>query len=167
MHFHEWKFLYFDSSFIEFCTLGSNWCKVSIGSGNGLARNRQKNIIWTNVDPVHRRIYAALGGEELTQNYKSTFLSPTNFCIFDFNFVCMDRIYRKSTLFLQQSFFLTMAHSQAGDKPLPRPLIIQLKYISCLQHVNQDFVYYFLSIMNFFSIQFPVLEIWIVWSSLF
>ena len=27
--------------------------------------NRHQAIIWTNADPVHRRIYAALGGDEL------------------------------------------------------------------------------------------------------
>ena len=28
--------------------------------------NRGQAIIWTNADPTHRRIYAALGGDELT-----------------------------------------------------------------------------------------------------
>ena len=32
---------------------------------NGLAPNRQQAIIWTNADPVHWRIYVALGGDEL------------------------------------------------------------------------------------------------------
>ena len=31
------------------------------GSGNGLAPNRRQVITWTNDDPVHWRIYAALG----------------------------------------------------------------------------------------------------------
>ena len=44
--------------------------KVSIGSGNGLAPNRRQAIIWTNADPVQRRIYAALGGDELIVIYK-------------------------------------------------------------------------------------------------
>ena len=39
--------------------------KSSIGSNNGLASNRRQAIIWTNADPVHWRIYAALGGDEL------------------------------------------------------------------------------------------------------
>ena len=38
---------------------------VSIVSYNGLALFRWQAIIWTNVDPVHRRIYAALQGDEL------------------------------------------------------------------------------------------------------
>ena len=33
---------------------------------NGLAPNRRQAIIWTNADPIHRRIYAALEGDELT-----------------------------------------------------------------------------------------------------
>ena len=41
----------------------SNWQKVSIGSGNGLAPNRRQTITWINVDPVNWLIYAALGGE--------------------------------------------------------------------------------------------------------
>ena len=43
----------------------SAWQKASIGSGNGLAPNRRQTIIWTNADPVHCRIYAALRGDEL------------------------------------------------------------------------------------------------------
>ena len=34
---------------------------------NGLAPNRRQAIIWTNADPIHWRIYAALG-VELTQS---------------------------------------------------------------------------------------------------
>ena len=36
------------------------------GSGNGLAPMRRQAIIWINAYPVHWRIYAALGGNELT-----------------------------------------------------------------------------------------------------
>ena len=36
------------------------------GLDNGLAPNRLQVIIWTNVDPIHWRMYAALGGDELT-----------------------------------------------------------------------------------------------------
>ena len=39
--------------------------KVNIGSGNGLASDRRQAITWTNADSVHRRIYAAPGGDEL------------------------------------------------------------------------------------------------------
>ena len=38
---------------------------VSVGSSNGLAPNRRQAVIWTNADPVHQRINAALGGDEL------------------------------------------------------------------------------------------------------
>ena len=37
-----------------------------IGLDNGLAPNMRHAIIWTNADPIHRRIYAALGEVELT-----------------------------------------------------------------------------------------------------
>ena len=37
----------------------------SIGLGNGLAPNRRQAIIWANVDPVHWRLYAELGGDLL------------------------------------------------------------------------------------------------------
>ena len=36
---------------------------ASSGSGNGLAPNRRQAITWTNADPVHWRIYAALEGD--------------------------------------------------------------------------------------------------------
>ena len=36
-----------------------------IGLDNGLAPNRRQAIIWTNAQPIHGRIYAALGGDEL------------------------------------------------------------------------------------------------------
>ena len=35
---------------------------MNIGSGNGLASIRHQAITWTNADPVHRQMYAALGG---------------------------------------------------------------------------------------------------------
>ena len=31
---------------------------------NGLVLNRRQAIIWTNADPVHGHMYAALGGDE-------------------------------------------------------------------------------------------------------
>ena len=43
------------------------WQNPSIGLDNGLAPNRRQAIIWTNADPIIWRIYAALGGDELTE----------------------------------------------------------------------------------------------------
>ena len=60
------KKMYFDEKFTEVCSLCSNWQWYSIGLDNGLAPNRRQAIIWTNADPIHWRIYAALGGDELT-----------------------------------------------------------------------------------------------------
>ena len=65
MHFREWKVLYFDLNFTEVGSQGSNWQYVGIGLGNGLVPNRQQAITWTNADPIHWCIYAALGGDEL------------------------------------------------------------------------------------------------------
>ena len=50
---------------IQIYYLGSNWQYVSIGSDNGLAPSRRQAIIWSDADPVHWRIYMALGGDEL------------------------------------------------------------------------------------------------------
>ena len=66
MHFHEWKFLYFELNFTQVCSQGSNSQYPSIGSDNGLAPIRRRAIIWTNVDPVHSRIHASLGLNELS-----------------------------------------------------------------------------------------------------
>ena len=46
---------------------------MSIGSGNGLAPNRRQAVIWTNADPLHWRLYVALGGDELTMLITSKF----------------------------------------------------------------------------------------------
>ena len=40
-----------------------------ISSGNGLAPNRRQAITWTDDDPIHWRIYAALVGDELNKKY--------------------------------------------------------------------------------------------------
>ena len=40
---------------------------MSIGSGNGVVRNRRQAITWTNADPFHLRVYAALGRDELRE----------------------------------------------------------------------------------------------------
>ena len=47
------------------CSLGSNWQYGRIGSDNGLAPTRRQAIIWTNGVLGSRRIYVALGLNEL------------------------------------------------------------------------------------------------------
>ena len=49
-------------NFTEACFQEPNWQWTSISSDDGLPPNRRQAITWTNVDPVHRRIYA---GDEL------------------------------------------------------------------------------------------------------
>ena len=44
-------------------------------SDNGLAPNRRQPIIWTNADPIHWRIYVALGEDVLTLNCDDTVCS--------------------------------------------------------------------------------------------
>ena len=39
---------------------------------NGLAQNRRQAITWSNTDPVHWRIFVALGGDELTESAPMT-----------------------------------------------------------------------------------------------
>ena len=58
---------YFASNFTKEGSRLSNWQFCSIGSGYGLAPDRRQAITWTNADPVHQRIYAAPGRNELKQ----------------------------------------------------------------------------------------------------
>ena len=60
MDFLEWKYLNFDSNFLEISSQGSNCQNVSIGSDNGLAPNRRQAIFWTINGLCCRRIYASL-----------------------------------------------------------------------------------------------------------
>ena len=60
MHFREWKFLYFDSNFIEVCSWRSIWQKSNISLDDGLVANRRQAIIWTNADTIHWRKCVAL-----------------------------------------------------------------------------------------------------------
>ena len=63
------KSFYIDSNFTEIYSQGSNWQFCSIGLSNGLAPNRRHAITRTNANPVHRRIYAVIGGDEITNEY--------------------------------------------------------------------------------------------------
>ena len=65
MQFLERKVLYLDYNFIEGCSWEYTWQQGSIGWGCGLAPNRRQAITWTNVKPVHWRMYAALRGDKL------------------------------------------------------------------------------------------------------
>ena len=53
-----------DSNLIEIGSRDSNWQYASIGSGDGLVPNSRQANIWFNADPIHWRIYVALGGDE-------------------------------------------------------------------------------------------------------
>ena len=56
MNFREWTFLDFDNISLKFVLKGP------IGLDNGLVPYKRQAIIWTNADPIHWRIYTALGG---------------------------------------------------------------------------------------------------------
>ena len=43
------------------------------GWGNGLEPNRRQAATWTNDDPVHWRIYVALGGDEFNMRFASSY----------------------------------------------------------------------------------------------
>ena len=57
---------WFEFHLILFPTV--QYTEPSIGLDNGLAPNRRQAIIWTNVNPIHWRIYAVLGGDEFLYN---------------------------------------------------------------------------------------------------
>ena len=54
-----------DKNSLKFVLKGLNWQYSSIGSDNDLVPNRREAIIWTNDVLGCRRIYAALGLNEL------------------------------------------------------------------------------------------------------
>ena len=45
---------------------GPNGQYANIGSGDDMASNRRQAITWGISDPIHWRIYAVLGGDELS-----------------------------------------------------------------------------------------------------
>ena len=67
MHFSEYKIKIFWFEFHWRLFLRIRVQLFSIGSCNGLTPNRRQAIAWTNDDPVHRRIYAALRRDALTR----------------------------------------------------------------------------------------------------
>ena len=48
----------------KFVPNGPIYEQTIIGLDDGLASNMRQAIIWTNADPIHWRIYTALGGDE-------------------------------------------------------------------------------------------------------
>ena len=55
---------YFWSSLPSAVNSSPNWTPIpkhSIGLDDGLAQNRRHAIVWTNVGPIHWRIYTTIG----------------------------------------------------------------------------------------------------------
>ena len=50
---------------LKFVSKGLIENKTALVTDNGLAPNRRQHIIWTNANPIHWRIYVAVGGDEL------------------------------------------------------------------------------------------------------
>ena len=101
---------------------------LSIGLDNGLTLNRQQAIIWTNADPIHWRIYASLGGDELNHlpldtlvhnNFKCIFWNENDKILiwFSLKFVPMSPIYNNPALIQVMTWHWT------GDKALPEPML--------------------------------------------
>ena len=49
--------------------IGSYWCQVNIGSGNGFGAGKQQAISWANVDPDRSHHMPSIGHSELTGCY--------------------------------------------------------------------------------------------------
>ena len=106
------------------------------GSGNGLAPNKRQAITWTNADPIHRRMYAALGGNELKSlaplwygsNFKSVIFEYTLRIKFT-SIQCEISIrWRPQNAFEDKS---TLVRVMAF--PLPDPLLTQV-YVTARRH---------------------------------
>ena len=65
MHFRERHFCIFIKISLKFVSDDPIDNELSIGVDKGLVPNRRQGIIWTNIDPIHWRLYAALGRDEL------------------------------------------------------------------------------------------------------
>ena len=76
------SFFYFDSNLSEVCFQRFNWQQDSIVSVYVMAPERRQAITWTHADPVHRRIYAALG--ETWVRYHFSDIRPIHRSLVDF-----------------------------------------------------------------------------------
>ena len=65
-YFPECKISNFKIVFVEIYSLWYNLQCVNTVSDNGLVPTRRQVIVWSNDDPVHWRIYASPGINELT-----------------------------------------------------------------------------------------------------
>ena len=82
MQVREWKILNFDKKknhyLTEECYWSPNWQYPNIALDDGLAPNRRQAIIWSNIDPIHCRIYAALGADGLHRFISRVWMSISN-----------------------------------------------------------------------------------------
>ena len=83
-----WKWSIRNIESIPICSRRPIWQYVSVGSGNGLAPNMRRAIVWTNDDRVYRRVYIAfLGRDELT---KYAYFLELHFTSMNFVFTLTD-----------------------------------------------------------------------------
>ena len=95
--------------------LSINWQQTIIGWDNGLAPNRQQAIIWTNADPIHWCIYAALRGDELISLHalKNESYHEANFVITDGTDGCLGTgIYHKKTVLIKLASWQPVVFSE-------------------------------------------------------
>ena len=86
---------------------------------NCLAPNRRQAIIWTNVDSIHWRIYAALGGDELCEAHPWIDIYIVTHSLW-LNYLIQPQ---RSGSTLDQ----IMAWCMLGGKPLPEPIWCRLQ----------------------------------------
>ena len=72
MQFRQWNGFNFDKNYTSFCFQLSNLRWPSISLDNGLAPKRRHAIVCTNADPIHWRIYAELGRDQLISKITQT-----------------------------------------------------------------------------------------------
>ena len=82
MHFMKEMFCISIQISLKFVPKGSIDNKPALVQVMALAPNRRQAIIWPNADPAHRRIYAALGREELMSPRAWSPISAYSWCSF-------------------------------------------------------------------------------------
>ena len=117
MQFFHRRWLYFDQNFTKVCSQGSNQQQSSIGSDNGLARNRRQAIIWASDGLDYLCIYVSLSLNELIKSIHFTTLK-----IHTSN--CRVYIYEHTVWFMFWNF----------NMQLP----CCMKYITLLTHIMID-----------------------------
>ena len=133
--FHEWKFVYFNSDFIEICTKGYTY--QFTGWDNGLGTNRWQAIIWINAGLVYWRNYMCCVNTLRPRQNGRHFADDT------FNRIFVNENARVSIKFSLKfvpkgpmnnipALVQIMAWRRPGDKPLSGPVMVSLLTHICV-----------------------------------